>query len=179
MGLKWPDLPEIVQSMAISDALRYVTPIERYRLETQTTRVVAKQLLGQALVVKNSKGWTLWRIVELEAYLGIKDPACHSYRGRKTLRNQSMWGPAGHAYVYLIYGMYFCLNLVTQKPGVPEAILIRAIEPVLPDAQGRWPWDSQWQGFDYTWIKRNRRYVSGPGRLCRFWVLTVDGMAGI
>ena len=84
------------------------------------------------------------RIVETEAYLGPRDLAAHSARGR-TRRTEVMFGPPGHAYVYLIYGFWNCLNVVTGRPGVPHAVLLRALEP-LGDLT------------DSTW---------GPGLLCR------------
>lgn len=87
--------------------------------------MVAKELLGQTLVF----GERRVRIVETEAYIGPADLAAHSAGGRRTARNEVMYGEAGHAYVYFIYGMYFCLNLVTEEVGVPAAVLIRAGEP--------------------------------------------------
>ncbi|MFI5267836.1 MAG: DNA-3-methyladenine glycosylase [Chloroflexota bacterium] len=89
------------------------------------TLEVAKGLLGQVLVYGDKQV----RIVETEAYIGPDDLAAHSARGRRTARNEVMYGEAGHAYVYFIYGMYFCLNLVTEQQGVPTAVLIRAGEP--------------------------------------------------
>jgi DNA-3-methyladenine glycosylase len=70
------------------------------------------------------------RIVETEAYLGVIDRAAHSYGGRRTPRNAAMWGPAGHAYVYFVYGLHHCMNVVAEGPERPSAVLIRALEPL-------------------------------------------------
>jgi DNA-3-methyladenine glycosylase len=86
---------------------------------------VARALLGKILV----RGAVSGRIVETEAYLGLTDPAAHAWRGM-TPRTKVLFGPAGHAYVYLIYGMYECLNLVAETEGQPGCVLIRALEPV-------------------------------------------------
>jgi DNA-3-methyladenine glycosylase len=92
---------------------------------------LAKALLGQVLVRRLDDGRELsGRIVEVEAYLGIPDRAAHTFGGRRTKRNESMWKDGGHAYVYFTYGMHWCLNVVAEKEGSPTACLIRALEPL-------------------------------------------------
>jgi DNA-3-methyladenine glycosylase len=105
---------------------------------------VAQDLLGKLLVHRVDRQQRVGRIVEAEAYLGPSDLAAHSARGR-TARTEVMFGPPGHAYVYLIYGMHHCLNIVAGPGNLASAVLIRALEPVanIDDSS------------------------SGPGRLCR------------
>lgn len=90
---------------------------------------VAEALLGQHLVHVSRGVERIGRIVEVEAYLGPHDLAAHSAKGR-TERTKVMFGPPGHAYVYLIYGMYWCMNVVTEREGLASAVLLRALEPV-------------------------------------------------
>jgi DNA-3-methyladenine glycosylase len=108
------------------------------------TIVVAKELLGKLLVHKLRGVKRIGKIVEVEAYLGPHDLAAHSAKGL-TKRTKVMFGPPGHAYVYLIYGMYHCMNVVTERPGHASAVLLRAVEPV-ENIEGR---------------------TCGPGLLCR------------
>lgn len=107
------------------------------------TLTVARELVGTHLIYMYEDRRLAGRIVETEAYQGPEDLAAHSSRGR-TARTEVMFGPPGHAYVYLIYGIWDCLNIVSNAQGVPHAVLIRALEPVA--------------GIERTW---------GPGLLCR------------
>ena len=93
------------------------------------TVAVARDLLGKVLV-RTVDGKKLWgRLVEVEAYLGPDDLAAHSSGGRRSARNEVMYGAPGHAYVYFTYGMHHCLNFVTREQGLPQAVLVRALEP--------------------------------------------------
>lgn len=94
------------------------------------TLTVAKELLGKVLVHKKDGIVYRGKIVETEAYLGKNDKACHTYGGKKTERLKTMYKEAGIAYVYLIYGRYNCFNITTVGEGIPEAVLIRGIEPL-------------------------------------------------
>lgn len=117
------------------------------------TLVAAREVLGKLIVHVSSAGIVSGRIVETEAYLH-DDPACHASRG-KTRRNQVMFGEPGRAYVYFTYGFHYCLNFVTRPEGVPEAILIRALEPL--------------DGIEIMMRSRNKNRLedlcSGPGKL--------------
>ena len=98
------------------------------RFYSRKTGIVAQELLCKTLVHKTDEGIISGKIVETEAYLGQEDPGSHAYRG-VTSRNKIMFGPAGKAYIYFIYGNHYCLNVVTEKDGVGGAVLIRALEP--------------------------------------------------
>ena len=128
----------------------------------RSTQEVAPDLLGK-LIVHNLDGCMLaGRIVEAEAYLGVGDPAAHAYRGL-TNRTRVLFGPPGRAYVYLIYGMYECLNLVCEPDGVAGCVLIRALEPLagIEEMQRRRPK-----------ARRLRDLASGPGKLTRAMGIT-------
>ena len=120
---------------------------------------VARDLIGKLLIHHASDGVTAGMIVEAEAYAGKKDAACHAARGSRDGRTAVMYGQGGFAYVYLIYGMYYCMNVVTRGEGEPEAVLIRALAPVEGVALM-----NKRRGI--TDIGANRTLCAGPGRLC-------------
>lgn len=97
----------------------------------QDTITVARELLGKKLVYRQSDGEILSAVIsETEAYLGVEDPACHSYNHRRTARTETMYLSGGHSYIYFIYGMHFCFNVVTGTTQEPEAVLIRGALPL-------------------------------------------------
>jgi DNA-3-methyladenine glycosylase len=123
----------------------------------QDTVTVARALLGCVLWRRRRRELLAARIVEAEAYLGANDAASHARRGLRSERNQSMYLEGGHAYVYLSYGMHWCLNVVTQEADIAEAVLLRAAEPL--------------QGIDSMRrrrpkAKREFDLMNGPGKLC-------------
>ena len=117
----------------------------------------APMLLGKLLVHDSPEGRCAGMIVEAEAYCGPYDDAAHSFGGRRTARTEAMYGPAGQAYVFRLYGMHRCFNVVTASAGEPQAVLIRALEPV--------------EGLALMAQRRGtaekRLLCSGPGRLCQ------------
>lgn len=120
------------------------------------TLEVARDLIGRTLLWRGGGGPMGGMIVEVEAYLGAEDPASHAFRG-ETARNRSMFGAAGHAYVYFTYGMHHCLNVVTGSAGTPHAVLLRALAPTTGLAR----WRAARPDLPLE------RMASGPGRLCR------------
>ncbi|NTV30447.1 DNA-3-methyladenine glycosylase [candidate division WWE3 bacterium] len=134
--------------------MKQYPPLSREFYEQETV-VVAQMLLGKNLVRQTEQGTMVTKIVETEAYLGEDDPASHAAVG-KTSRTQISWGAPGHAYVYLIYGMYHCLNVVTRPDGISGCVLIRALEPII--------------GIDVMQSYRRGTSIpqltNGPGKLC-------------
>src|SRR5258707_8967343 len=118
---------ELSGSSGWSEISRFIMILPQTFYE-QDTITVAKKLLGCYLMHLEGEGTTLGRIVETEAYL-VNDPAAHSFIG-KTKRNSVLFGPVGHVYVYFIYGMHYCVNVVTGQEGAGEAELIRALENI-------------------------------------------------
>ena len=113
----------------------------------QPTLKVAWALLGEYLVRKDGRQGLIGKIVETEAYLGPRDRASHSFGGKVTKRNQAEYLIGGHVYIYLVYGMYWQLNITTAESGKPECVLIRALEPI-KNGSGK--------------------IANGPGKLCRW-----------
>ncbi len=118
---------------------------------------IARGLLGKLLVTRDESGTTSsGMIVETEAYCGVEDRAAHSFGGRRTKRNEITYGPAGHLYVFFVYGMYHQLNIVTGPEGFPNVVLVRAVEPIegieaIRERRGEMP---------------EKDLTSGPGKLC-------------
>ncbi len=128
---------------------------------TRPTLEVAQDLIGKVLVYKYDGAEVSARLVEVEAYIGSDDPACHAAVG-KTERNAVMFGPGGFGYIYFIYGMYYCLNVVTENEGFPAAVLIRAAEPEEGDEVLRERYKADHKNL----------LTNGPGKLCKAFGLT-------
>jgi DNA-3-methyladenine glycosylase len=125
---------------------------------------VGPLLLGKVLCHEREGVLTSGRIVEVEAYLGSEDPASHAYHGM-TRRNRVMFGPPGHAYVYFTYGKHFCVNAVTDREGVPSALLIRALKPLAGIEAMK----------ERRLRNKERDLTSGPGKLAQ--ALAIDARA--
>ena len=150
--------------------------VELRRLTTdffsRDTIEVGKDLLGRYLIKKTEKGDMIGKIIEVEAYLGLNDKACHAYNFKKTEKTKVMYMKPGTFYVYYIYGMYFCLNVMTEPEGIPCAIFIRNLFPI--------------EGIEL--MKENRKVkigknyknlVDGPGKLCMAFNITKEQYNGI
>ena len=122
----------------------------------------APELLGKLLVHETAEGLTAGRIVEVEAYVGPEDDGAHSFGARRTARTAIQYGPGGFAYVFGLYGMHWCFNVVTAPEERPEVVLVRALEPVrgLALMQKR------------RGTEREELLCSGPGRLCQAMGIT-------
>lgn len=118
---------------------------------------IAEELLGKILCTRIDGEYAAGRIVETEAYAGITDRASHAFGGRRTARVEPMYGPGGRSYVYLCYGIHHLFNVVTNEPGIPHAVLIRALEPI----------DGHLLMQERTRSKQLRTLARGPGKLAR------------
>lgn len=120
---------------------------------------LAQDLLGKLLIRNTDEGQIVCRIIETEAYMGVTDKAAHSYGGKRTARTKTMYLPGGHAYVYFIYGMHYCLNIIANEIDIPEGVMIRAVQPI--------------SGLELIRENRGRTLVkiedftNGPGKLCK------------
>lgn len=133
-------------------------PASFYRLPALEA---APLLVGQVLTRRTAEGDIRCRIVETESYGGVEDKGSHAYGGRRTARTEIMFGEGGTAYIYLIYGMYHCLNIVTGPAGNPQAVLIRAVEPLTAADE------ALMRRYRGTAAKRPVDLSGGPGKLCR------------
>jgi DNA-3-methyladenine glycosylase len=127
--------------------------------------IVAGELLGKVLVHEIAGQTIAAKIVETEAYMGIIDQAAHSYKGKRTPRVEVMYGRPGLSYVFFVYGMHYCFNIVTREEGTPQAVLLRAVEPTAGldgIAQNRF-------GKPYDQLSKSqiKNLTNGPGKLCR------------
>ncbi len=131
---------------------------------TRDGHSVARDLLGKVLVRKTGKNIMRGRIIETEAYLAPEDRASHAYNNRLTKRTKTMFMEGGHSYVYLIYGIYGCFNVVANLKGIPHAVLIRALEPL--------------DGIEFMYenrrAKTDRELLNGPGKLCQAFNISID-----
>ncbi|SFP10469.1 DNA-3-methyladenine glycosylase [Oscillibacter sp. PC13] len=131
---------------------------------------IAKKLLGTCLVRILDGEALVCRITETEAYIGRCDKACHAYNYRKTPRTSILFGSPGHAYVYFIYGMYHCLNFVTEPEGEPAAVLIRAVEPIAGNETIRRLRFGT--NTEHLTAYQRKNFMNGPGKLCKGLSLT-------
>jgi len=138
---------------------------------SRDTVEIGKDLLGRYLVRKTEKGIMIGKIIEVEAYLGSNDKACHAYNFRKTEKTKAMFMKPGTLYVYYIYGIYFCLNVITEPEGIPCAVFIRKLFPI--------------KGIEL--MKENRKVkigrnyknlLDGPSKLCMAFQITKEKYNG-
>ena len=145
-----------------SDDTRVACGILPRAFYAEPVLTVARSVIGKVLVTESRGGIARGRIVESEAYRGPEDRAAHSHGGRRTARTEAMFGPPGYAYVFFVYGMHWHFNLVTGQSGEPQAVLIRAVEPL-----------------EGTLLMEQRRgmhglrpdLTNGPGKLCEAFAI--------
>lgn len=126
--------------------------------------IVAKELLGKVLVHEIAGHRISAKIIETEAYMGVVDKAAHSYNGRRTKRVEVMYGDPGFSYIFMIYGLHCCFNVVVNGKEIPQAILVRAVEPL----EGKeWMAKKRFdKPYDQLTKSQRRGLTNGPGKLC-------------
>lgn len=134
------------------------------------TLEVARDLLGTYLVRRLDGAELVVRITETEAYVGAVDKACHAYGGRRTARTETLYAKPGTAYVYLIYGMYHCLNFVTEPEGTAAAVLLRGVEAV--SGTDLMAYNRFGRGYEQLTADQRKNFLNGPGKVCRALALT-------
>lgn len=134
------------------------------------TLEVARDLLGKYLVRRVDGAELVVRITETEAYIGAVDKACHAYGGRRTARTETLYAKPGTAYVYLIYGMYHCLNFVTEPEGTAAAVLLRGVEAV--SGADLMAFNRFGRAYDRLTADQRKNFLNGPGKVCRALALT-------
>ena len=136
----------------------------------RNTLEVARDLLGTYLIHRAEGTELVARITETEAYIGAVDKACHAYGGRRTPRTETLYARPGTAYVYLIYGMYHCLNFVTEGEGTAAAVLLRGVEAV--EGADRMAQNRFGQDFSQLTAYQRKNFLNGPGKVCRAMAIT-------
>ncbi len=131
---------------------------------------LARALLGKLLVTVSDGAVTAGIIADTEAYMGTTDRACHAFGGHRSARNESMYLPGGYAYVYMIYGMYYCMNVTANAENIPEAVLIRAALPYF----GRKTMLERRASRVGVTANTRRHIADGPGKLCRAMAIDRD-----
>ena len=134
------------------------------------TLEVARDLLGTYLVRRLDGAELVVRITETEAYVGAVDKACHAYGGRRTARTETLYAKPGTTYVYLIYGMYHCLNFVTEPEGTAAAVLLRGVEAV--SGADLMAYNRFGRGYEQLTADQRKNFLNGPGKVCRALALT-------
>ena len=133
---------------------------------------LAKSILGKYLIRKYDEKIIVSKIVETESYMGVEDKAAHVYGDKKTERTKPLYLDGGHIYVYLIYGMYYCFNISSNKENIPECVLIRAIEPI--EGIDEISYNRYKKDYNDLSSYQKRNITNGPGKLCMALNITKD-----
>ena len=133
---------------------------------------LAKSILGKYLIRKYDEKIIVSKIVETESYMGVEDKAAHVYGDKKTERTKPLYLDGGHIYVYLIYGMYYCFNISSNKEYIPECVLIRAIEPI--EGIDEISYNRYKKDYNDLSSYQKRNITNGPGKLCMALNITKD-----